>query len=317
MHSRMRYVCNSFWPDNLNHPLQFLIALSIFSIIAVVCNSILIYTLVKTKQTQKSPFLFVLVMSLSDLLIGTVVMPAIAIAVSLRHRYRSCLLDQIINFMYYFLCYFSYFMLMCIAFERLYKVRKRSLCGNLLTSRQAYTIVIICLVVSAFGCYFAVTLISFALQVTLTTVNVCLISTVFVSYIMVLRKIKVHSQTVQLNLSRRQHRSSVFSTMDAPSTRTITFLLVTLIITYAPFNITTPILTYVKYNQHRSPSHALSIATMWAYLFILAYCFTNAIIIMHTNGRTRRFIRQKFNLHFRRGDPAVTAVKHIRPVVVT
>ena len=310
----MFHTCNSFWPRDIPHRIQFIIVLPILSVTAVVCNSLLIYSLIKTKQTQKTSFRFITIMSISDLFIGTIVMPSMAVTIALRDTYHDCWLDQITNYLFYFLCYFSYFMLMCIAFDRLHQVRRQKLFASAFTVKQANTIIAFCLALAAIGSYFLVAYISFTLQVVLVSINICLITSVIVAYILVLRRIKVHNITVRRNLANRNHKGSIPARMDATLTKTITVLLALLVVAYVQFNITTPWMTYIKYTELREPRASLRMATMWAYMFTLAYCFTNAIIIMYTNGRTRRFIRQWFNSYLGKRSSTVSPIINVAAV---
>ena len=285
--------CSSFWPNTLAHSTHLVVVISLIAVVTVTSNFTLIYILVKTNQTHRNTFRFILAMNASDVLHGAFVMPAIAVAISLRDTYQSCLFDQATHYGDYLFGYFSYFMLMCIAFDRLHQIRKMRVCASNLTSFQANAAILTCFLLSNVASYVGVRFISFRFQLSLTIINICLISSVFIAYSMLLHKVKVHNISVTKRLANTNFRGAVPIKLENNATKTVWMLLINLIIAYLPFNITTPWLSYYKYEKKENPGPTLSLATMWAYVMIFAYCTINSCIFAYGNSRIRHFIAAK------------------------
>lgn len=287
--------CNSFWPHDVHYSTHLTVVISIVAVITVVMNSMLIYALFKTKQTHTNTFRFIAAMSISDFFQGVLVMPATAITITIRDSHKSCFIDQATHYGFYLFGYFSYFMLMSITFDRLYILRRHHRVAKVLTKKQFAIFVIVILVVTCIGSYCGVAYISFQYQMVLMIVNVCLITSVFGSYACLLHKVRVHNVTVTKKLANSKFEGRVSVRVDTNASRVVWLLLVVLIITYVPFNVTTPWLSYVKYEMKVIPNSGLSIATMWAYALIFTYAFLNAFIFMRSNGKIRRYIWREFN----------------------
>ena len=297
--------CNSFWPHELHHWTHLTIIISIIAVLTVAINLLLIHSLFKTKQTRTNTFRFLIAMNISDLLQGALVMPATAITITIRDSHKNCHLDQATQFGFYLFGYFSYLMLMAIAIGRLYQLRRLRQFPKVLTGKQLTVLLGACFTVTVIWAYFGVAYISFKYQMALMVANICLISSVSVSYTRLIRKVRVHNLIVTKSLANANFQGHVQARVDTNASRVVWVLLAALIVTYVPFNVTTPWLTYVKYEKKQVPNNALSLATMWAYVLIFAYAFLNAVIFMKSNGKIRRFIWRGLEKFFRNRETGV------------
>ena len=286
--------CKSFWPHDLHYSTHLTVIITIIAVVTVVLNPLLIYSLFKTKQTHTNTFRFIIAMNISDFLQGAVVMPAKVVTITIRDSHKNCQLDQATQFGFYLFGYFSYFMLMAITFDRLYQLRRLRRTPKTFNLKQFAVFITICIISTVIGSYFSVTNISFSYQVAMMCTNVCLITSVFGSYACLLHRVRIHNASVTKNLANSNFQGHIQARVDTNASRVVWVLLAALIVTYVPFNVTTPWLTYVKYEKKQVPDNALSLATMWAYVLIFAYAFLNAVIFMKSNGKIRRFIWRGF-----------------------
>lgn len=284
--------CNSFWPSPvpLSYAIHLVVLIGLASVIAVISNGVLLYSLYRTKQLETVMNKFVAAMSISDLLHSVLVMPVFAVTLTIRHKKRICLLEKGTHFGLYLFAYFSYFMLMCIAFDRFFHIRRARHHGSTISVFQMKLLMWSFAVISLLVSYVGISYISFPFQVVNCVVNVLLISIVFVLYSTLVRKVRIHNRNFAKLMANSNISGHTQTKMDMTATRTMWMLLGTLFFCYAPFNITTPILSYVLYEQHVESDVALSLATTWAYVLIMYNCTINAILFGYGNGIIRRFI---------------------------
>lgn len=233
-------------------------------IISLISNSLLLYSLAKTKQIYTNTQRFIIAMSISDLLQAVLVMPSTATTIAIREKHKSCMLDQLTHFGFYLFGYFSYFMLMSITFDRLYILRRHLRVPKALSTKQMASFLTTCFIVTFTGSYLGVKFISFRYQVTLMIINIGLIGFVFISYSCLLHKVRIHNTSVTKNLADSNFKGKVSAKVNVNASNVVWVLLVALLVSYVPFNVTTPWLSYVKYEKKDIPSTGLSIATMWA-----------------------------------------------------
>ena len=272
------------------------------AVLTLILNPLLIYSLFKTKQTHTNTFRFIIAMSISDVLLGAIVMPASAITISIRENHKNCFLDQATQFGFYLFAYFSFFMLMSITFDRLYQLKRLRNSPKSFSPRQLAVLFVCCVVSTVFISYFGVASISFQYQIALVTGNFCLITPLLASYACLLHKVRIHNMVVTKNLANCNFKGRVSARIDTNTSKIVWVLLATLIITYTPFNVITPWLSYVKFEKKEIPNTGLSTATMWAYILYFVHTVINAIICMMSNRKTRRFVSNKFKLS--RGEEA-------------
>ena len=264
------------------------------AVLTLILNPLLIYSLFKTKQTHTNTFRFIIAMSISDVLLGAIVMPASAITISIRENHKNCFLDQATQFGFYLFAYFSFFMLMSITFDRLYQLRNLRRTAKILSFKQTACLFVICVVATSLWAYLGVVLVSFVYQIYLVVVNACLFLTMVVSCTLLIREVRIHNLKVSPGLAKSTFRGRVSPRINTNASTIVGILLVTLIVNNAPFHIIIPWLSYVKFKKSETPSRELSIATMWAYIFVFAYAFTNTLIFLSSNYRIKRFLRRRF-----------------------
>ena len=312
----MELSCKSFWPHDLQHPTHQIVIISIIAVLTLILNPLLIYSLFKTRQTHTNTFRFIIAMSVSDVLLGAFVMPATAVTISIRVNHKSCVLDQTTHFGFYLFAYFSLFMLMSITFDRLYQLRRLRNSPKSFNQKQLAGLFAFCIITTLFISYFGVAYISFNYQISLVAANCCLIAPLFGSYACLLHKVRIHNIVVAKNLANTNFQGRVSARIETKTSKVVWVLLVALIITYIPFNIITPWLSYVKYVKKEIPDMGLSTATMWAYILIYLHTVVNSLICMTSNSKTRRFIRSKFSKYLAGGEAEVQTMPRANRIEV-
>jgi len=302
--------CNSFWPRDLRHPTHLTVVISIIAVLALILNPLLIYSLYKTRQTHTNTFRFIIAMSVSDVLLGAFVMPATAVAIFVRRDHKSCLLDQATQFGIYIFTYFSFFMLICITFDRLYQLRSLRVSARTLTGKQMFGILATILAFSIFWTYFAIINFSFDYQIFVVSFHVCLFLVMLVSCAFLIRKVRIHNMTVASSLGKSSLRSRISARIEINASKVVWILLMTIIVSYLPINVVTPWLSYVKYKKREMPNRDMSTSLIWACIFEFVYASVSAFIFIMTNCKIKRFLWRKIVMVLANKESSVYATGH-------
>ena len=306
----MELSCKSFWPHDLQHPTHLIVIVSIIAVITLILNLLLIYSLFKTRQTHTNTFRFIIAMSVSDVLLGAFVMPATAVAISIRGDGKSCRLDQSTQFGLYIFTYFSFFMLVSITFDRLYQIRSLRISARTFSSKQIFGILTAILAFSIIWTYFAIINISFDYQMFVVSFNVCLFLIMMISCACLIRKVRIHNLTVASNLGKSSLRSRISARIEINASKVVWVLLMTIIVSYLPINIVTPWLSYVRYKKRERPNSEMSASLMWACIFEFAYASVNAFIFIMTNCKIKRFLWRRIVMVLTNKESSVYATGH-------
>ncbi|XP_065066117.1 uncharacterized protein LOC135692029 [Rhopilema esculentum] len=295
--SEENYYCPSLWP--LDTPWPHLIAWSFFtallSPITIISNTALIYGLYKMKQLNTITNKFILVMNISDLGTGIFILPSLAAMAALKDKYRNCAFELVLHFGAFLLAYFSFFMLMCVSMDRYLHVTKLNNYNAFMNEFRMKVIVGFSIVTSAVIAYIAMAFPSFPLQVVLNLSNLTFILFVFIWYSKMLRKIAINVERIKRmlrdageNLGYREAGREI------SATRTIRFVLGALLVLYLPYNISSAIWTYYKYQEKRNPPLIMNVIEYWTYVFLPSNATINAILFAYGNSIVRRFLIGKF-----------------------
>ena len=291
----MEFDCKSFWPHHIQHPTHLVVLIAIAAVLTLILNPLLIYSLIKTKQTRTNTFRFIIAMSISDVLLGAIVMPSTAVTIVIREYYKDCLLDKATQFGFYLLGYFSFLMLISITFDRLYQLKRLRNSPKSLTQKQLAIFLISCISSTVIISCVSVVYISFKYQLALAIINSCFLGFLFGSYACLLHKVRIHNIVATKNLANSNFQGYASARIDTNTSKVVWVLLFALTIFYVPFNFITPWMVYIQYEKREVPNSVLSTATIWAYILIFVHTVVNALICLTSNRKTRRFVWSKFN----------------------
>ncbi|XP_065066116.1 neuropeptides B/W receptor type 1-like [Rhopilema esculentum] len=296
-HPEETYYCPSIWP--LDMPWPHLIAFSFFtallSPIIIISNSALIYGLYKMEQLNTITNKFILLMNISDLGIGIFITPSMTAMITLKDKYRNCAFEQVIQYGVFLLAYFSFFMLMCVSMDRYLHVTKLKKYNKFMNEFRMKVIVVFSFITSAIIAYMSIAIPSFPLQVVLNLSNLTCVLFVFILYSMVFRKIAVHAERIKkMFRDAREDLSNRETRREISATKTIRFVLGALLVLYLPYNISSAIWTYYKYQEKRNPPLIMNVIEYWTYVFLLSNAAINAILFAYGNSIVRRFLIGKF-----------------------
>ncbi|XP_065066111.1 neuropeptide FF receptor 1-like [Rhopilema esculentum] len=295
--SEENYYCPSIWP--LNMPWPHLIAWSFFtallSPITIISNTALIYGLYKMEQLNTITNKFILLMNISDLGIGIFIMPSITAMIISKDKYRNCVFELVFHYGAFLLVYFSFFMLICVSLDRHLHVTKLKKYNKFMNEFRMKVIVVFSFVTSAVIAYISMAFPSFPLQIALNLSNLTFILFVFIWYSKMLRKIAINVERIKKMLKDAgENHGYREAGHEISATKTIRLVLGALLVLYLPYNFSSAIWTYYKYQEKRNPPLIMNVIEYWTYVFLLSNATINAILFAYGNSLVRRFLIGKF-----------------------
>ena len=106
------------------HRVLIAIAFSVFALVTILSNAILMYTLYNTKQLNTISNKLILAMSISDFCLGAIAFPMIAFRNFKRNAFKRCTPYKASQGVTLFFAYFSLILLYCISINWHFKVTK-------------------------------------------------------------------------------------------------------------------------------------------------------------------------------------------------
>ena len=195
--------CLSFLALDISKPhyLIFAIVFGLLSPISVALNSILLYALYKTGQLKTLSNKLIALMTSSDLCIGIIVLPALAVTIGMKKVSKNCLLDISVNYLATVFVIFSFLMLICISIDRYLHVTKLIRYNAYMNRFRMWTLIImnfgIVNVVAIIGAIFH----TFILQVIVTLINGPVIGFTIMIYVGMLKRLRNHQRRLQTRMS--------------------------------------------------------------------------------------------------------------------
>lgn len=284
------------------HSVSLGIAFAILIVLTVVSNSTLVYTLHKTKQLNTISNKLILVMSISDLCLGLVTFPILVFVILKRNTFKVCDLEKGSSYLVIFFAAFSYAIIYCISIDRYFGVTKLNR-YNLYMNSFRMKIMIISSLSLACGIALLVNLPqSFLQQVFVSIASTLSIIFLIILYILVLKKLQDH---VHLLNSRRMNRNLPSGNNETSinfqdrrnqlsATKTVKFLLITIVVLYTPFNVMLTWWTYYKFLKKSEPDYRLTLVYSWSCILGMSNAYINSWIIIYGNTRSRRFVSTLF-----------------------
>ena len=276
--------------------LSILIGNSITGPVILVLNLILIICLAKTKQLRKAHGVLLLLLSISDCLIGFLAIPLHILIFSVFKTYPVCTLEFTPHAVGYFTAHFSGYMIAVISFQRNVHINPHIQPQNgfsrLLAKKTGLTIlVLVTLLVTSAETLVSVTLHDkFIPRLVLKIIDSVIIIYVYVTYFWMCFKVWRFSKR---NTAKQiRNRVSTKTSEDRLAT-TVALILIYTALCYFPYNI----LIGVRYKRQRN-GEKISIDMQFViYLTLTVLQFNSAInaaIVMWRSTKIRKYLISLF-----------------------
>ena len=265
----------------------------IFIVVAlnVIGNSLLIYALIKTGQTKTISLKFIIIMSVSDLIIGIVGLPLLSLM--LWDKYHSyCLLKIITQCTMFILNPFSFTMVVLIALDRYLHMTCLTQYQSLMNKTRAHCMVFcaLCICVAMAGLYLLLSRLcedgAAILQCISVLCGVPLFATIFSLYYKAYQNLQLQASS-QLNqfVRRTLSDSKKFAVTARQILVSATLLTMPVLLSFA-FNA-------VKSTKYKvlSDHTTLDIFTWFGTIINGANAFSSSLIFMMHNKRVKQWLK--------------------------
>ena len=273
------------------------ITCALISPIIIAFNIILITAMVKTKETSSFTARYVMCLSVSDIGMGLVAMPLICSMLFVKDLRTNCVYQKIVQCIAYCFGYTSFFMLLAIGVDRYLLIKKLNRYKTLMNSFRWKLIVTTIIVMSITLAIITVSAYSFPLHTTFILTNIFCIGGIYLLYVKLLFRIDQQATTM-MGISEQSFVRSKSSTRksrrrrkEISVARTIRLLLGAIFVLYMPYNITSSVWTYYRFQQNTDPGNALNVSVFWTYVLMFINGIINVLIYGHGNSKIRRFVK--------------------------
>ena len=266
------------------------ICLGLTIIPIVLLNFALSFALYKTGEYRNKSKFFVFLLSMSDMLVGLVTVPAHVVFHTVLSSQRCCWFERLYLFVGQSNGHFSFYSLMVIALERYlhitaalrYGVESRGVAGKLtrltLTNKGHCSLLFLMVVCSIFHglvpTYFFGTVRSNLPNIAMVFVRYVIFVAIYILYIRVYFAIRRH---VRKNQPLNKKHSEVF--------RTVITILIAYTVCYMPCVVTDCWVTYYSYVLNSSSPIALRFANYLSFTLVYLNGAINAAILLKANKR--------------------------------
>ena len=313
-------LCMSLASSNLPsiyHHLSLGIGFAILSIATIFSNSVLIYTLQKTRQLNTISNKLTLLMNISDLCQGLITFPISAFMNLRRGTFKSCTTEKAFTYLSLHFVYYSGFMLLFIAIDRYFRVTKLNRYNLYMNNVRMKIMVIVGFIVSGINAALSTLNPSFPGQVAAVIFGLVLMIFGMVVYIILLRRLQSHVKRREIIVMSRAvsnirpeprvpgvevpHVNT--AACDKPqedkmgqlsAVNTIKFLLIYVVVIYTPYQIMSCFWTYYRFLKKTEPGAYVNIAYVWSGYLAMFNASGNSWIILYVNTRSRRFVSKLF-----------------------
>ena len=272
--------------------MSFAVVYALLSVIIIASNTILIYTLHKTKQLNSISSKLILVMNVSDLCLGVIGLPAQICHHMLRHNLKNCVLSKFITYWNLAFGYVSVIMLSCISIDRYFHVTKLNRYHIFMNNFRMKIMIILSIIVANIVAYTSLLHPSFIQQVISVAAGSSGLIFTIILYAVLIRRLQNHvdSQVVTISINDDSNEPQGTRRKQLSAIRTIQFLLVYLAVTYIPYLILSCWWTYKKFLMNIEPGFYVSVIYECSVIFAFCNACGNSWIIIYGNSKSRRFV---------------------------
>eukprot|EP00794_Sanderia_malayensis_P008058 gene8058-8921_t len=305
----------TMWPLDVprEHLTSWGVVCVILAPLVVILNAILIRAMVKTRDTKSITSHFIIIMSISDIAIGSLVLPMIFGMVMFDCLRHNCAYQSATQFFAYAVGYTSFFLLIAIAVDRYIRMTLLTKYESVMNKFRMKCAVVAVIFVSMIFAVETVLYLSFPIHMVAISLNVLLIIVIYAVYASMLYRLDKQSvppSTPPSNarsceksrgrslIRRRRSRRK----RDIAVAKTVKILVGTIFVMYMPYNIISPVWLYYKLNTEDGPSLVLNVAVFWSYIVLFLNSIANVFVYAHGNSKIGNYLMSWFRQAGRKQD---------------
>ena len=292
--------CSStMWPLDVpeHHLVVWGVACAVLAPFIVILNVLLVYAMVKTKETSSFTSHLVICMSISDTGMGLIVMPLLCCMMFIESLHSDCVYQKTVQCIAYVFGNTSFFLLLAIGIDRYLLIKKLHNYRSFMTKFRLKIIISTIVVVSIALAIITITVYSYVMHLVIISSNILCIATIYVFYAKLLLRIDKQSASMlkedcTSNEGKRQvSKKSRRRKRDISVARTIRILLGTIFLLYMPYNFISSTWGYYRFEMKQDPGLALNVTVFWTYVLMFINCMANVLIYGHGNSKIRHFVK--------------------------
>ena len=288
--------------------LTVVIGLSVISPIIIVLNLLLIIGLAKTKELRNAPGILLLLLSISDCLIGLVSIPIQIVLFTAFKTHPACTLEYMTHAVGHFTGHFSGYMIAVISFQRNVLINPNLKPRNCFSSFLVKKRGLMVLVAVTFVVTLAETIVSvifyyeFIARLMLSILDSVIFAYVYVTYFWVYFKVWRFSKKIT---EKQTKKKTTIRAHEDRLAKTVALILIATAICYLPYQITVG-MRWTKMRDRQKPSMELRFGIYLSLIVLYCNSAVNAAIIIWRSRKIRIYIRSIFKgisrgSHDRRG----------------
>ena len=261
-------------------------------------NLLLCISLIKTKQAKRKSQRFILILGISDICVGAISAPVMAVTFSVFHKTRICWYEKLSLFLGHFNARLSAYVVFLIGLDRYFNIitdfRSESTLRKLTQSEMGHR------------AFFGIVLVATAAQGSLTVVefenrslpnsissaiDAIIYLTYLFIYIRLYYKVRKFSKNNSLHLDPEGNNSRGYRpTYVRNLIKTVLYLLLSVGLCYLPYVIMKFTVTYIEYRLHKPVGQNLRFAHYLSFQPIIFNSFLNTVIILNRNSVLKKYV---------------------------
>ena len=267
----------------------FAACLAFVSILVFIANTTLLCLLHRSKQMNSITSRLVMLLTISDISAGFLSYPCIIAVYTIPRDSRSCKFELAAQFIALFFGYFSFCMLMGIAFDRYVHVTKLQRYNYYMNEFTMKLMVLFSVFISAaISAISTVYSTSFFVRLAISSCNAIGLTSVCIVYLRVERRIRIHVENADRTLGQ-DHRRAKKQLIE--SIKTVRILLFVLVVIYLPYTITSCVWAYYKMHRNTNPGFLLDILKTISYLITFSNAWINALVYCYGNKTLWNYLK--------------------------
>ena len=294
---------------NLSLQLSIYIVSSILaSVFISSINVFVIYGLLKTNQSGTLSQKLIILLSISDFLVGFLAMPLTIILIWTHTSHRYCEFEEFTQFVNLLFSHFSGMLVSTVALDRYFHIQSLATSNKSTKRKFIVGLVVFNFVVAVTGSFGELMASKYRIgiyhSVTVLPGEMLYLLIGIVSYLMAMREVRKYVKGIT-------DVSDSFPRRDVEMAKTVALILIVVIICYTPGITILGIYEYTSNIARRKPSETLGYVLLWSILLVYLNSAFNSIILISRNAGLKSVAFRLICRSRKQRDGVTASVKHV------
>ena len=292
------------------HMLMYIIIPCLISLLIILVNIVLIYTMYKTGQYNTVSNKLLILLSASDLVTGIFLPPYYAF---IAYEIESCGLKKTVEIIWLISLYFSFNISCCITVDRYLHIKKSTRYQEIMTNFRLIIVIGAAFFIATINIIALTILPSFLIVLFSCLLSICSIVIMAILNWLMKRSLKSHNTKMESRFSYASNATADQSVIGTKSVntgvnfqqnepvkrqfqavKTIKYLLISLAILFVPIDFINVVFAYIYFVSKSFPPLGVRFGVYFAALMFISNSWVNALIIASGNKRCKTYISSHF-----------------------